>query len=513
MGKVLDKLKRVLKYNWPQACFVFFTQLYKVLEWGRGTGKSTIIAKHIIDCVTQMPRATGVLAGETYMQIKTRTLPSTIAGLEQHGWYKDIYFFVGQKPPKDWKWPEPYESITDYKYSIIFWNGCVINMVSQDGGASGRGMNVDFVIADEAVRLKKQWFDTDILLTNRGNRFRVARYPDGTKEFFKDCSLHHSVLLASTTPLTQEGMWFLEYEKLAKQFPKKYAFIRASAEDNRANLGDDYFDNAKKTMPDFIYNAEVLNIRVKKIQNGFYPLLKEHPHTYTNFNNEYFDNHIDAKPITCQADADLNPALPLLLGIDWGATINCMVVSQLDPEENILRFIKNLFVLSPQIIDDLIHKFIEYYEPQRLVNNKVNVFYDPTGNVAQANSRLTNAQLVQKLLSAAGWNVQLLTPGKYNIQHEEKFTLWNELLKGTRPDLPQVLINKSNCNELWISMTNTPARIGSTEAIKKDKSSETKTSVKPEHATHFGDACDTIPVGLYYFNIKTIESYPAAGVR
>jgi hypothetical protein len=48
------------------------------------------------EAVKQMPRATGVLVGETYQQMLSRTLPSTKAGLDMFGIYEGIDYVVGK---------------------------------------------------------------------------------------------------------------------------------------------------------------------------------------------------------------------------------------------------------------------------------------------------------------------------------------------------------------------------------------------------------------------------------
>jgi hypothetical protein len=50
----------------------------------------------VCKAVKQMPRATGVLVGETYQQMLSRTLPSTKAGLDMFGIYEGIDYVVGK---------------------------------------------------------------------------------------------------------------------------------------------------------------------------------------------------------------------------------------------------------------------------------------------------------------------------------------------------------------------------------------------------------------------------------
>ena len=491
---MLKKIKNIT-YNVPQLAFLFTLAKIILLEWGRGTGKSTILGRRIIDCVTQMPRSTGVIAAQTYAQIKTRTLPSTIQGLEQHGIYKDIHFFVGKRPPKSWNWPEPYEPPLDYKNSIIFWNGTVINFISQDAsGASGRGLNVDWVISDEAGLLDEKKFETDVLLTNRGNLKRIAHYPDGTWKYFEDCPLHHSIVLATSTPVTVAGRWILKYEDQALKHPEKVCFIRASALDNKHNLGIEYFLNAKRIMPDFLYRAEVLNIRIPRIDNGFYPKLSETKHTYQDYDLSYFQELALGKDPDCRGDSDLDGSRELIAGIDWGVSINCMVIGQGDSKQ--FKALNNIYVKSPQIVDDLIDEFVKYYKHH--AKKVLHLWYDPTGNLKTATSRKTTAEQVRERLTKKGWRVQLMTQGVMNELHENKYNLWNNILKEEEGEnYPKFSMNMRNCKELWISMSNAPAKIGLREAIKKDKSSERNKSVDQAHATHFSDAMDVIIVGMY----------------
>lgn len=491
----MNKILARLTYNFAQLLFLVSGQKICILEWGRGTGKSTILAKFIIDCVLQMPRSSGVMVAATYQQILTRTLPSTIASLEQHGFYNGIHFFVGRRPPKKWKWILPYEAPLDYKRCIIFYNGTILNFVGQDSsGTSGRGMNTDWIVGDEAALLNEEKFQTDVLLTNRGNAKRIAHYPDGTWKYFKDCPNHHAITLATSTPVTTKGMWILKYEEKAVLNPDKYRFIRASAEVNRHNLGDEYFENARAIMPDFLYEAEVENKRIKTIEDGFYPRLNEDVHSYNNFNYDYYEQLNDISSVTCGGDKDLDPSKGLIVGIDWGKNINCMVVTQATTEQHTI--LKNHYVLSGKIIDDLMNdEFIPYYKPHK--TKTIQMFYDPTGNIEVANSRKTYAEQAKSILVKEGWHVELMTTGVHNIAHETKYVLMIGILKEDDIKYPIVRFNKTNCKELWISMSNAPAKIGRNESIKKDKSSEKRKGMDQSHATHLSDAFDVIMCGMY----------------
>lgn len=517
---------KTIKYNIAQLVFIITQVKTWILEWGRGTGKSTIIGKHLYDCVVEMPRSTGAIVGATYAQIKTRTLPSTIAGLEQHGVYKDLYYTIGKFPPKEWNWPDAYQAVLDPKNAIFWWNGAVTVFISLDGGASsGRGLNIDWAVGDEAALFNKETFDTDVKLTIRGNLHRKAIYPDGSWKYYKDCPRHHSLLLATSTPITTDGEWIFDYEILAEEQEKQRAllahkletkyiskeeyndsiakiemksvkYIKASAKVNIENLGADFFENCKATMPDFIYEAEVLGKRISQIKNGFYPKFNEQYHTYEQYDNEYYRVLDPEHKPTCLGDDDLNKDAPLHLAIDWGSNINCMVVAQKYPD--MLKVVKNLYVLSPKIIDDLIkEEFLPYYEPHKNRNKRIYLWYDPSGNVKQANSRLTYAQQARNILVENGWDVQLMTRGQSNESHEKKYLLCNNLFQEADAKYPKIRFNKYNCKELIVSIKLAPAKKGTNVAIQKDKKSEKSKKIPQQHATHFSDAFDVLIVGLY----------------
>lgn len=482
-----------IKYNLPQLFATLSTAGFLVLEWARGTGKSTILGRRIKDLVEQLPRGKAVLVGKTYIQILTRTLPSTISGLEMHGLVKDVHFVVGKKPPESWGWPEAYEPPLNYKNFISFYNGFGIQLLSQDRPGDGRGMNVDAVLADEAAILNEDQLNFDVFATNRGNQKRVAHYPDGSYKFFKDCPLHHSVLLVTSSPLTASGRWIFKYEEKASVSPDKFCFIKANAFTNKENLGSEWFKLMKSTMPEFMYDVEILNKRLTQIDDGFYPSLNEDLHTYSNYNYSQFDISKFSGSLDSRTDGDVNPNEPLICGMDWGKNINCLVTAQRSPGE--IKFMKNLYVKFPKTIEDLIREeFASYYKFHK--NKLVYFWYDNSGNNHVANSKLTYAEHAKKILEDCGWKVILMTKGGTNPLHGEKFLLWQKLLSPNSL-YDKVLFNIDNCKELWISMTNAPAKQGMNEMVKKDKKSERSKSIDQEHATHFSDAVDTIVYGLY----------------
>src|SRR5690606_25280557 len=140
----------------------------------------------------------------------------------------------------------------------------------------------------------------------------------------------------------------------AHRFPEDIFFLQATAHQNLHNLRSDYFEYMKQSYTsDIVYNAEMLNIRPKEITDGFYAQLNPDIHYYTNYDNSYLETipliGLSKKSFNCKQDLDINPTLPLIISVDWGASINSMVVAQL--QDNVYRVVKSFWVKSPKILD------------------------------------------------------------------------------------------------------------------------------------------------------------------
>jgi hypothetical protein len=477
------KIKKV-QINLPQMLAIMSTQKQKHLEWGRGTGKSTILGWFMKEFVRQMPRATFFLVGETYTQILNRTLPSTKEGLEMWGLYENVdYVINNQTPPKHFD--RPFQAPTNYKNFILFSNGAGFHLVSQDVPGTGRGLNTYGGIGDEAALLDKVKLFNDVQTTNRAKKARFANAP-----------LLNAEIYASTTPMTKSGRWFIEQEKVAKRDPSQVFFSRANALANKDNLSGDWFRRMKRESPsEMHYNAEVLNIRPKEITNGFYAQLNADRHYYTaQYDYSRIKNYSSEEggeittSLDCTTDMDLNHTEELIVSVDWGAAINSMVVAQYINGD--YKVLKSFFVKSPKILDHLwLEEFLPYYRNHG--KKVIKFYYDRNGNSRVANANKTYAEQAMSLMRDAGWRVHQMTQG-LDPYHNDKYLVINKLLLHDQSDLPSILINKNNNPDLIIALENAEAKDGR-RGIEKDKRSESRKSVRDEHATHLTDAFD-IPI-------------------
>ena len=480
---VFNPESKLFELNLPQLLTVLAPQPDKFLEAGRGTGKSTIIAWQKKEVVHNMPRSANVIVGETYQQILTRTLPSTISALTKLGYKKDLHYFIGRKPPKTWKWNEPHEPPLRYDYFIIWYTGAGYHLVSQDRAGSGRGLNTDSVIGDEAALLDYDRLFQDVLATNRGG---VGRYPK--------TNLHHSTFFTSTIPTTDKGKWMYRMEEEAKKNPKDVFYLRASAEENRKNLGDKWFRDNKRILTPLMYSLEIENIRPETIEGGFYPSYNERQHTYTDYDYAYLeglDYDFDKlSEVDCRQDRDMIHDKPFDIALDNGGKINTLVIGQEHP--NAFKIINAMYAQEPLLISDLASDFCDYYHPKRV--KEVNYYYDHTAIPTQGIVQTDYAQEFAKVLRGRGWKVNLKYIGRTQFHHIKHLVL-NQALKGGDSRIPPLLFNRHNCKYLIISMKLAPMKQGP-KGFEKEKLSERRNGDQRE-ATHFSDAWDTLIIGKY----------------
>lgn len=474
-----------VKLNIPQMAAItcnFFYKIKKIfLEFGRGTGKSTILAWFILQCVRQMPRSTGILVGSTYVQILSRTLPSTKEGLEMFGIYENVDYVVG-KCGAALGFELPFQSPSSWRNIIHFRNGTIMSMVSLDMENAGRGINSYWVIGDEAALLDKHRLFINVQTTNRAK-----------KSFFKNSTLLNAEIFASSTPLSKMGKWFVDMEEVSRKNSTKYAFLKANAYANAMNLSKDWFDRMRDESPsDLYYNAEILNIRPPGVLDGFYARLDPLVHYYGNSYNMDYLNNIGAdysrKHYNCKQDNDLVRTARLQLNLDFGKRINSITVSQYRKSINEVRFLKEFFNKHPKDMLDLLPEFVEYYDNHEC--KVVELYHDTSGFQKEKNAKDTLIDKVSKYLRSQGWKVINKTPKTNNPAHLAKFLVINELLSERDPRLPKIRINKDNCPNLCISLENAEVKIKENSEYGKDKSSEVSETILQEHATHLSDTFD-----------------------
>lgn len=482
----MQQKKKKVELTIPQISAVLSKQPKKFFEWGRGSGKSTLLGYFTKELVKQMPRASFGLVGSTYSQILSRTLPSTIEGMEMFGLYQDVDYVIGRSGKKQ-GFEMPFQPPNQWNNIIHFSNGAIFQLVSLDNPNTGRGLNSYAIEGDEAALLDPEKLYNNVKTTNRAK-----------KDIFKNSPLLGAEIYASSTPLTKKGKWFIENEALARSNPEKYYFSKANALSN-PNLRKEWFEEMRLESPSqMLYEAEILNIRPREITNGFYGNIIPDVHYYTDYDNGYLESIVDFKDKThynCLQDNDVLRHKPLIMSFDFGL-FNCCVVSQLnDDQYNIL---KSFWVKSPKLLTDmLVEDVLPYYYPHP--EKIVYLYGGHDGHVRIPNSNKTLFQQIEEIFLMHGWKV--ITLAKANTYtHHEKYICINALLKGYNR-LPKIRINEHNNKDLIIALEHTEAREGKS-GIEKNKSDERNKSFAQEHAPHLTDAFDHPVMALFYNKFK-----------
>lgn len=493
---------------------------------GRGSAKSTeIIAGDLDRRFHDMPGAVFGLVGATYTQVQQRTLASTISGLARRGYIEDKHWKVG-RPKKSWG--KPLFQPLNWDKWISIYTGCGLCIMSLDRPGMSNSYTVWKLYGDEAKLFDYKLFQEDVVPTLRG-----------AVNYFPNNPHNRGIMLCTSMPSLPEGQWLLDFEKRMDQElvdaiyelalnveELKFAYyktknrntkekiqkeieirtkninvlrkhcihyIEASSLVNIDILGGDYILQQYEVLGEDKFLTEILNVRPKGTDVMFYNGLSKR-----NFYTAYdYDNYIDSfglfhdkRSENWRRDKDYNPALPLIMGFDFGVRFNGGVIAQFDYMENKLRVLYNFYVENGGTIEDAVNKFHEYYKG--IQYNQIYLYYDNAGNNRNGIIMQTAAEQLENLLMVRGWNVERKTKGGANTRHYKKYFLYEKVLNDKNNKFPQLLINSNNCDDLITSMRFAKAKKDSKGMIQKDKSSEKKGTIKPRHATHLSDALDDL---------------------
>lgn len=508
---------------------------------GRATGKTQgILSPRIAECIVYMPLSTNGIITSTYKNFKTYVLGSLVSGWKALGfreWKKETggHFTFGRND----KFPMPEYRVDDWTHVIHWWNGSICSLISQDRPGIGAGMSMQSLHGDEALQLKEDRLKEYTFPALRG----MPMYRD---------RVHYKMkTFTSSMPNTPDGYWLFKYEqKFAKDVVEymyelyfkildnkkkmkvttsiNYAnqlsqevnkmeldlhvlrqectyYVEADSFENYHILGDDFFRDNKRDLPQHLFDSQVMNQRPKGIELGkrFYGRLSD-KHFYTDYDNEYFDKfaiHLPNEDDTCLGDLDCNRNYPLILTLDYGGKINSALVCQEKPRIDSFNFLKEFFAeqLNHEHIEHCMQKICNYYAP--MSNRDIDFYDDVMGNKPMANSADTLRQTAIKVLERNGFNVYVKS-GSINPTHKDKWGLINTALSENDLRYPKIRINEANCPNLKTALFSTPIR-NTMGKLEKVKESERNDKVDQKTATHITDAFDYV----YYHIFKDKQHY------
>ena len=477
--KQIAQKANIVFLNTKQKIFLNSKAKRKTLLAGRAFGKTYLMLICIGYIAKLLPRARFFLAGRTFKQVLDIVLNDSSDAWGSMGWYEyhekvNPYgnYVLFKEPPADW--PRAYKAPKTYERCVTFDSGFCLQLLSFEKPDTNRGHNFDGGFIDESALFKSEWVSKILMATlYRANTWR-----------FKDSPLHNAFYDFTSNPWFASGQWVFETEELMKTNPEKYLFLEGTAYDN-PTLSPEYVTNMQETTAPLVFRVEVLNERLGKLPNCYYPSFDIEKHCTTN--TFAYDQNSDGIWLPTFSDYDRTKALEVSL--DFNNYICSGIVCQEVP--NKLKVLNNIYVKqakpSKTLAESLAIAIHEAYPDQ--VKKDIIVYGDASASSKSAGSNTTFFAQVFAELRRLGWKV-IPRVLKSNPEHKDRFALIDRILAEGGTTLPRLRINQNTCKALIISMQNSPI-IGN---MQKDKSSE-GTSLQQEYATHLSDCLDYI---LYY---------------
>lgn len=169
---------------------------------GRGFGKGAVQAVRALTCVQGMPGSMGGFVAPSVKRCLINILPSMLIHLERWGYKRDLHYVVGKRPWKGLHWKTPLFTPSNWENTISFYNGSVINIISQDRKGTSNSMSLDYVIIDEAKFIDYEQLKDETFQANRGNQM-----------YFGNFYMHHGLTITSDMPVTKKRLMVSELQE------------------------------------------------------------------------------------------------------------------------------------------------------------------------------------------------------------------------------------------------------------------------------------------------------------
>lgn len=511
-----------------------------VMVCGRRTGKTDgMAAPFLLRCIQRMPGSTGGIVVPTFLHGLTNTIPGVLAAINRWGYIEGVHYVVGKIPPKFFA--QPIIKPVSYQHVISFYNGSVAILLSQDRAYAANSLTLSWLLIDEAKFIDYKKLKDQTLPANGGNKFFFGRH-----------SSNNAMMILSDMPQSKKGSWFLNYRDKSdpriieaikaqvheiwrlKQRVKEYAasekqvpdylpkkirsldrdlnrlrsmavyYKECSSIENIELIGEKYIRQMKRDLTPLTFRTSILCERIGVSVDGFYSNFTDN-HLYDasdmNFLDEIWENsivnHEDAGlDLNSQnADADINPNLPICIGMDYNANINWIVAGQ--PTGRRLNVIRSFYVKYTRKLIELVTDFCSYYSSHRC---KEIIFYHDSTALGQnyfVNDRDIRAVVIETF-EKFGWLVTPVFIGS-PMRHDEKYRLINMGFAGYNNLTPY--INRQNNNDLVLAMQCAGVERGRL-GFRKNKAGEKLAESEEdllEHRTDGTDAFDTLYIGCERF--------------
>ena len=396
-----DGVHKIYLHRGQLDVYNFGANSTKILA-ARGFGKTSYIGLHMMKCVLGMRRQMGGFVGASAKQLYTRTMPNALKVVNMLGF--EGFYFLGQAPAK-LHWEVPLARPRVWENCVHFANGFVWQMLSMAVRGSANGLNLAALVGDETKYLPWQRVKEEVLPTLRGDfmppsarKTEVKQWGMGTNK--KTNPYYCSQLWVSDAGLTmRQCEWEKEEDFQTQDINKEIAemlgelkylekhnpkmavqlaqndnylrrlnllrsqaecFFRFSSLENLSLLGGEaWLRQMKRELTPYMFDRQILNIRIAAARDGFYSNWDSSIHMYaesdaavsglihdrftrkkkgraldsTRWMQDYETESVDLDEVSAiggsaELDTDLDFNEPLRFAIDAQANINIAVIGQ-----------------------------------------------------------------------------------------------------------------------------------------------------------------------------------------
>lgn len=496
-------------------------------ELGRGAGKTTHILAPRIDRVqNDMPGSVLVLGASTYKSILDNILPGVMEYFYEN-YERGVYFEIGKEPPKHFSPCSTY--VENWKHTISFVTGTVVQFVSADRPESMLGKNAAHLFVDELLRIPETKFTERIIPALRSDRSKFGhshyfmgitgisstpnfetdedwwtKYEENMDEELIQCiqEIAYELDMRKAELITARNEFNSPEVKKLTSFVERWSarltefrrgqtyYARASSFSNIKILGIDYIENQIKSIKDEDkLNTSILAVRKHKVKSRFFGKFgKEHfyddSYKYTLIDKMSIDTEIED---SCEYLNHYDKNQPIYAGYDAGP-FSSIVTGQRFRRENKFRIIKNFWVIHPEQQEELALKIDSYFKKHR--RKVMFLHYDRAANQRDPKWRDyypltgdlndTDAILLKNALVKLGWSVTLMSLNQPVIYYSQHYRLLNILFGKNKGNREDILIDMNECEALVSSINHSPLKRNDKKMIELDKSSEKELDYKDQ---------------------------------
>ena len=498
-----------------------------VLLAARGTFKTSRgIALYIMDMVEQMPGSTGAMVGLSFEHLERNTIPPLRLGFIDLGWVEGEDFVIGKKPPEDWDQPILGVVNNNYKYTISFPNGCVIQWISLKVKASANGVSAQWGIFDEAKFMDEKELASEIFPIFRGLGSLFQHCQGYMSKFFatdkladpakikwllkkrkKNKPAKVRIILALQQKLEDlqvqlENAGINASEKLKKEIyeiDQRLLKLRSnmthvweiSALEVRPIMGEDWWKALIRNVTGYELRIAILNQDPDKPEKAFYPDFDEKKHVHYQAN-------------------DYDPNRSIIMAADYQQSVSPLLLAQPTRLEHMdrtcLNFFDEVYTLANPIdkpaangngskgeLQEAIELFCKRYQHHQ--KKVVHYIFDAT-----AKGRRVNAdkyyETVQAVFKKHKWKVVLYDTGR-QPGHYQKFLDTKDWLQEKSDKVMPIRINR-RCEKAIISINGSGAMEieGETKKDKRAENTNKYPGIDQSETTHFSDVWDMVNHGV-----------------